>query len=104
MNCNGSGDVFQIDTLIQLGVTFYNTALNQPADPTTVALFVEDPDGTVTEVATNLIVRTGVGTYYSNFLPTAPGEWGYKWQGTGNVVATTKDTRFLIQASQLIDD
>lgn len=103
MNCD-NGNVYQTDTLLQLGVTFYNTALNQPADPTTVALFVEGPDGNVTEIASNLIVRTGVGTYYSNFLPSAPGDWSYKWQGSGNVVATTRDTPFAVQASQLIDD
>lgn len=95
---------YQIDTLIQLNVTFYNTALNEPADPTTVALFVEDPDGTVSEIASNQIVRTGTGAYYSNFLPTGPGLWTYKWQGTGNVVATSPDTQFFVAASELIED
>jgi hypothetical protein len=97
-------NVYQVDTLIQLGVTFYNTALNVPADPLTVALFVEDPTGVVTEIATNLLVRTGVGAYYSNFMPTMPGEWVYKWQVTGNVEATSRDTRFYVKASDLIDD
>lgn len=95
-------NVYQVHTIVQMNVTFYNTLLNQPADPTTVALFIEDPSGNVTQVAANLIVRTGVGAYYSNFLPTAPGEWTYKWQGTGNVVATSPDVEFLVAGSELI--
>lgn len=96
-------NVYQVDTLIQLNVVFYNTALNVPADPTAVSLFVEDPAGTVTQVASNQIVRTGVGAYYSDFLPTGPGRWAYKWQGTGNVIATSRDTSFLIKGSELVD-
>lgn len=94
---------YQVDTLLQLSVVFYNVALNAPADPTSVALFVEDPTGAVTEIDALLIVRTGTGAYYSNFLPPSPGWWTYKWQGTGNVVATSKDKRFLVQASELVD-
>jgi hypothetical protein len=99
----GCETAYQIDTLIQLNVVFFNVQLNQPADPVTVSLFVEDPSGTITEIASNLIVRTGVGSYYSNFLPTGPGVWTYKWQGTGNVIATSKDKSFLVQASDLVD-
>ena len=51
-------NVYQVNTLIQLGVTFYNTALNQPADPTNVALFVEDPNFNVTQIAANLKAMT----------------------------------------------
>jgi hypothetical protein len=95
-------NIYQAYTLIQLNVVFYNVALNQPADPTTVALFVEDPTGVVTPIDPLTIVRTGVGAYYANFLPPSPGEWAYKWQGTGNVVATSKDRCFLVQASELV--
>lgn len=96
-------NVYQVETLIQLNVTFYNTQLNQPADPSTVALFVEDPSGTVTPIPSNQIVRTGIGTYYSDFLPTSPGTWTYKWQGSGtSVVATSPDTSFVVRASPLV--
>jgi len=90
---------YQTRTLIQLSVTFYNVAANVPADPQTVTLWVEDPFNVVTQV-TN-IVRTGVGTYYANFLPTYPGVWKYKWQGIGStgVIATSPDTSFFVQAS-----
>jgi hypothetical protein len=95
-------NIYQVDTLVRLNVTFYDVALNLPADPTAVALFVEAPDGTVTQVDPLQIARTGVGAYYSNFLPPSPGEWTYKWQGTGNVIATSKDRTFLVQASELV--
>lgn len=96
-------NAYQVDTTIQLNVAFFNTALNLPADPTAVALFVEDPDGNVSEVPGSQISRTGVGVYISEFMPTEPGEWTYKWQGTGNVAATSRDTRFFVQASDLVD-
>lgn len=96
-------NVYQVDTIVQLNVTFYNVALNLPADPTAVALFTEAPDGTVSQVPANQIVRTGTGTYYCDFLPNGPGLWKYKWQGSGStVVATSRDTPFFVQASQLI--
>ncbi len=96
-------NVYQVDTLIQLNVVFYNTALNLPADPVAVALFVEDPAGAVTEQDPAQIVRTGTGAYYLNFLPPSPGRWTYKWQGVGNVVATSRDTCFEVRASYLVD-
>lgn len=98
------GNIYEVETIIQLNVTFYNTALNQPADPTNVAVFVEDQNGVVTQLPLGSIVRTGVGQYYANFLPTAgdAGRWKYKWQGTGNVVATSPDRHFFVRASELV--
>ena len=95
-------NVYQVDTTIQLNVVFYNTALNVPADPTSVALFIESPAGIVSQIPSTLISRSGTGAYFSEFLPTSPGLWIYKWQGTGNVMASSRDTRFLVKGSELI--
>ena len=96
-------NVYQIETTIRLSVAFYNTALNLPADPSMVSLFVEDPDGVVTQIPSGDIVRSGVGAYYSDFLPTSAGQWTYKWQGSGtSVVATSRDTKFFVQLSALV--
>lgn len=96
-------NTYQIETTIRLSVVFYNTALNLPADPSTVALFVMDPNGVVTQIPSGDIVRTGVGAYYSDFLPTSAGEWTYKWQGSGtSVVATSRDTNFFVELSALV--
>lgn len=97
-------NVYQVDTVLQIDVTFYDVASNIPADPTTVALFVEDPSGNVTEVPTGQITRSGVGAYSVMFLPPAVGQWKYKWQGTGSVAATSPDKRFFVQASDLISE
>ena len=95
-------NTYQIETLIQINGAFFNVALNLPADPTSVALYLEDPNNNVTTVNPALIVRTGIGTYYYNFLPTSAGLWTYKWQGTGNVVCSSRDTQFFVQGSALL--
>jgi hypothetical protein len=94
---------YQVDTQIQLNGYFFNVLLNVPADPTTVSLFVEDPTGNVTEIASDLIFRVSTGVYYSLVLPSGPGVWKYKWQGVGNVQATSPDTCFLVKASSLVN-
>lgn len=96
------GNSYEIDTEIRLGVTFYNVAANIPADPDSVALFVEDPSGNVITIDPSTIVRTGVGEYYANYLPPSPGCWKYKWQGYGNtnVIATSPDTPFFVKGSE----
>jgi hypothetical protein len=95
---------YQVDTQIQLNGTFYNVGLNVLADPSTISLFIEDPSVNVTEytLGVNPIVKTGVGTYFMLFVPPSPGEWTYQWQGTGNVIATSRPTRFFVRASALI--
>jgi hypothetical protein len=94
---------YETHTLIALSVIFYNVQMNIPADPTTVSLWVEDPTGVVTQVSSLNIVRTGVGTYYANFMPTSPGLWKYKWEGSGtSVQATSPDTAFFVRSSDFL--
>jgi hypothetical protein len=95
-------NIYQVDTLIQLNVTFLDAIAGTPVDPTTVSLFIEDPLGNETQPVTG-IVRTGVGVYYYQFTPSGPGKWTYKWQGTGAVIATSPDTAFVVRASALIN-
>ena len=95
---------YEIDTQLQINATFMNVGLNVPADPTTVTLFLLDPLGNETSVGYNPgpISRTGVGLYNYLFTPSTVGTWTYKWQGTGNVIATSRDTKFTVRASNLI--
>jgi hypothetical protein len=100
---------YEIDTQVQVNVTFLAVSINVPpvpADPSGVALFISDPDGNETQVGYDPgpVQRTGIGLYFYTFVPSGPGEWTYKWQGTGNVIATSRDTRFFVKASSLIDD
>ena len=94
--------VYQIDTMIQINASFYNVAANQLVDPTNLALFLLDPNNNETTVNPALIVRTGIGEYYYNFLPPSAGLWAYKWQGTGDITVTSRDMRFFVQGSELI--
>lgn len=94
-------NIYQIDTAIQLNGSFINATNGAPIDPTVVTLVIEDPSGTLTTI-TSSIVRTGIGAYYYIFTPSGPGKWTYKWQGTGAAVATSRDTSFIVKASDLI--
>jgi hypothetical protein len=102
--------IYQIDTLVQMNVTFYNVSTQQPADPLEVLLFVQDPVGNIIQFPSvdfpgSPIVRIGVGLYYCDFVPYMPGKWSYKWQGlVSGVVATTRDTPFVVQDSDLITE
>lgn len=93
---------YQLDTVIQLTGTFYNVALNQLADPTMVVVIIEDPQGNVT-VNDSGVGHPSLGVYTFDFVPSGPGIWLYKWQGTGLVIATSKDTRFVVQKSYVAD-
>lgn len=97
---------YQLKTLIQLVGNFYNVQANVLADPQTVSLFIEDPSRVITQIASNLLVRSGVGQYYYNFMPTSAGLWKYKWQGAGvtGVVATSPDTSFFVVSSDFVNE
>lgn len=60
-----------------------------PSDPTTVTLKVKSPSGTVTTYTTPdaEIVKVGTGTYQSDILLNASGDWWYRWEGSGAVTA-----------------
>jgi len=97
-----SGNVYQVETQIQINGTFVNASTGAPVDPSTINLFVEDPTGDVTEYTTPAVVKVSVGVYYYQLTVSLPGTWTYKWQGTGTVIATSPDTSFFVQASGLI--
>lgn len=95
-------NTYNEDTLIQINVTFVMPVPSlELADPTTVTLYLLDPLGSQTEQTYNPgnIVRVSTGVYFYLFQPPSPGLWTYKWQGTGNVVATSSDTQIFVRGS-----
>lgn len=99
----GDPNIYEIDTQIQLTGTFMNVALNAVADPSSVTLYILDPSGNETQQTyPGTISRASVGVYNYIFVPSGPGEWKYKWQGVGDVIATSRDTKFFVRASDLI--
>ena len=92
---------YDIDTQIQVSVSFANTFTGAPADPSTVTLYLTDPHGNA-QTLVGPIVRDGVGQYHYTFTPAVSGVWTYKWQGTGAVIITSPDTQFTVRSSALI--
>lgn len=96
---------YEIDTQIEVVGTFLNVSPNVPsvpADPTAVTLYVLDPSGNETQhTYPGDVVRNGIGLYSFTFVPSGPGIWTYKWQGAGQVIATSRDTLFFVRASNL---
>ena len=98
-------NTYQLDTLIQLTGTFTGTDGVTPVDPTTVLLFVQTPDGIVTEYTsgtTPAITKVSTGVYQFQIQVTQSGPWVYKWQGTGAVVITSPDVYFAVAQSAAI--
>lgn len=65
------------------------TAAGVDTDPTTIALTITDPDGTVT---TPVPVHDGSGKYHYDLLLSKAGTWTAKWTGTGAVPTTATQT------------
>ena len=95
--------IVNIDTDVQLQVTFSTVATGEPIDPPTVTLYVEEPDGTqTTSVYPTLIVRVSTGIYTAVVTGDQSGPWNWKWQGSGGVNVTTVDGQFLVNPSIFI--
>jgi hypothetical protein len=67
-------------------------------------LFVIDPTGAQTTQVWpgGNIIRDSLGHFHYIITPAISGNWTYKWQGTGAVVATSPDTTFTVKSSALI--
>ena len=61
-------------------------------DPDTVTLTVRNPAGLETSYiyAAAQISRVSAGVYYANVSLDKAGRWIYKWEGTGEVPASTE--------------
>lgn len=66
-------------------------------DPTTVALSVTDPSGTVTPYSyPAAVTRDGLGAYSKALAASAAGEWIATWTGTGECAASST-SRFVVR-------
>lgn len=70
-------------------------------DPTTIALYVEDPNGveTVYTYALGQLTKSGTGVYYKSLQVITPGTWYYRFVTTGAVADTTIDYQFYVLAT-----
>lgn len=75
-----------------LTAKFYNKA-GALADPTAVTVQIKPPSGaTVTYTTASGIVKDSVGVYHYDLALTKAGSWGYRFIGTGDVVAADEAT------------
>ena len=74
-------NVYSVGTLVRL--TFAVTAgSGAPAAPSTVALTLRSPDGSVTDLSA-AVVNDGVGLYHADYLPSEVGVYLYYWVAAG---------------------
>lgn len=84
-------NVYDVGDGIRLTGTF--TISGSGANPTTATLSVTDPSAVVTTPS----VGSGTdGVYLVDIIVDEPGDWHYRWVGTGAVVAATEG-HFLVR-------
>lgn len=77
---------YDVDDQIRLGSTFkINTT---PTDPTVITFTYRPPTGasvTFTHGVDAELNKSGTGVYFVDLIVTSPGQWAYRWKGTGTV-------------------
>ena len=90
------GDVVQVVSWdvdeATAGTTGFTDADGALADPTTVVVTVQAPDGTQTTPSTT---KEAVGRYSATVEPDQAGVWAYRWVGTGAVAAAEEGQFFV---------
>jgi hypothetical protein len=79
---------YVLGTAIEVSVAFTNAA-GAPADPTLVTLAVTDPAGAETTYDDELS-NPAVGSYLTTFVADQVGDYRYRFEGTGALVAATE--------------
>jgi hypothetical protein len=90
-----------VDTgrVLRLQATFRNIA-GAGTDPTDVALTIRMPDGNGGYThSTPTPTAEGSGVYHYDVQPTVPGEYVYRWDGTGAVTASA-GARFYVRRNE----
>lgn len=70
--------------------TFSDAAETVPADPTTVSLQVQAPDGTETTYtwAASQVVKDSTGVFHYDYTPATAGHYAFHWTGAGAVTTS----------------
>lgn len=80
-------NTYPLGNTVPLSVVFRDVTTLVPVDPTKVLLRVGDPSGVEVDYVAGDIVRKDIGVYEVAIMPRLPGIWGYRWEGTGAIVA-----------------
>lgn len=92
---------YDIGDKVLLRVTFRDTD-GDLTTPTTTTLRIMDPSGNVTVVNNASISTGGTGIKEYEHTVDEAGEWWYRFNGSGNIVAAEEAT-FRVRAQQVPD-
>jgi hypothetical protein len=93
-----------VGDLVTLQATF-TTLDGVNADPTTIAVCVRDPGGTITTYtyAGNEVTKAATGVFRYGLSIIVSGVWVYRWVGTGSVQVASADQTITVEATVLCE-
>lgn len=95
-------NVYAKDSLVRVSSEF--TVASADTDPTTVKCYYKDPNNLVTTLVygtDNTLVRDATGKYHVDIPASTVGNWWYRFEATGSVVAAN-EAEFVVSLSQII--
>ena len=92
---------YSMSELVQLTGSFTSTT-GTPMDPTTIALKIKKPDGTVATYSyPDDLNKASTGVYRYNFVPSLSGVHYYRWDAGGSVQAAAESS-FFVEPSNVV--
>jgi hypothetical protein len=95
---------YPVGSEIELLATFTLPIVGTRVDPTEVHLQVRNPQGVVgwAKFSSGAVSRRGVGEFFVKQLLNLPGDWSYRFTGTGAYRGTTGDVIVKVDPSQFV--
>jgi hypothetical protein len=97
-------NTYELFTRVRIRGTFSRQDTGTTIDPTTVELFVQQPDGVIVSYSydTGDVVRDDQGIYHYDAELAMAGRWRYKWEGAGTVECGSPDTALWVNHSHFV--
>jgi hypothetical protein len=95
-------NVYAKDSLVRISSEF--TISGTDSDPTTVQCLYKDPNNNVTTLVygtDEALVRDATGKYHVDISASIAGNWWYRFEATGPVVAAN-EAEFVVSLSQIV--
>lgn len=95
-------NVYAKDSLVRVSSEF--TISGTDTDPTTIKAMYKDPNNSVTTLtygADAALVRDSTGKYHVDINATIAGNWWYRFEASGSVVAAN-EAEFVVSLSQIV--
>lgn len=94
------GRIF-VNTEVRLEARFFDDS-DADTDPTTIKLYLYDPNGTqtiYTYQTDDELGRYNTGDYYCDVTPDQSGRWFWRWEATGSVSTVAQEGNFIVDYS-----